>query len=90
MSDEVAKQFETEPFPRKDVQPEGRSVSVTITLHPNGQVEFNLPSNKVLAHGLLGLAQEQLTKLSLIAEVQQAQTSRGGMSGLLKRMNGGK
>ena len=87
MSDDAAKHFEASP---KTVEaPQGRSVTLAITLHPNGQVEFSIPQNKVLAHGLLGMAQEQLAKLSTMAELQQAQQSRGGIGGLLKRMNGG-
>ena len=88
MSDEVAKSFEPSPTP-DGVKPEGRSVTLSITLHPNGQIEFNMPTNKVLAYGLLGVAQEQLMKLAMITEAQQAASSRGGMNGLLKRMQGG-
>ena len=88
MSDEAAKSFETS-SKEDGVKPEGRSVTLSITLHPNGQIEFSLPTNKVLAHGLLGVAQEQLTKLAMVAEAQQATSSRGGMNGLLKRMQGG-
>ncbi len=90
MSDDAAKHFESEASPEMAKAAQGRSVTVTITLHPNGQIEFNLPANKVLAHGLLGVAQEQLTKLTLMAELQQQiPKSRGGIDGLLKRMNGG-
>ena len=88
MSDEIAKEFEAKETPQ-DSSPDGRSVSLTITLHPNGQLEFNMPTNKVLAHGLLGVAQEQLIKLAMIAEAKQAAASRGGINGLLKRMQGG-
>ena len=70
--------------------PTGRSVTLTVTLHPNGQIDFQMPSgNKILAYGLLEVARAQLDKLYLIEESKQAQASRGGMGGLLKRMNGG-
>ena len=88
MSDEAAQHFEALPG-RNDVRPEGPSVTLSITLHPNGQIEFSLPSNKVLAHGLLGVAQEQLAKLAVMVDLKQTPASRGGMAGLLKRMNGG-
>ena len=90
MSDDTAKQFEVKSPTEQAVKPEGRSVSFTITLHPNGQIEFSIPQNKILAYGLLGAAQEQMTKLSLMGEMQKAKASRGGIGGLMQRMNGGK
>ena len=88
MSDAVAEKFSSEK-PVDAVKPEGRSVTLSITLPPNGQIEFSIPTNKVLAHGLLGAAQEQLIKLSLMQEAGQAKAARGGIDGFLKRMNGG-
>ena len=91
MSDEVAKEFASQEFPRKDQPEAGRSLTLSVTLHPNGQVEFSLPTNAVLAYGMLGLATAQLGKLALQQELQQAAASRGGgIPGLLNRMNGGK
>lgn len=88
MSDEVAKQFEQEKSPSP--LPEGRSVSLTITMHPNGQVEFNIPQNLVLAHGLLGMASAKLTELQLISEAKRQQVARGnGVEGLLRKIRGG-
>ena len=89
MSDEVAKQFEVQ-------QPEtpqtgGRSVSLTVTLHPNNQIEFNLPNNKILSHGLLGATLEQMIKLAVMAELQTlAKSANGsGLAGLLKKLGRG-
>ena len=84
MSDAFAKQVEKEASPL----PEGRSVSLTITLHPNGQIEFNMPTNSILAHGLLGRAISKLTSLEMIAEFNQSQAVRGGLNGLLRKMGG--
>jgi len=88
MSDETAKKFE--PTPAEETTKPSRSVTLSITMHPDGAIEFSIPQNKVLAHGLLGCAQEQMTKLSLIGEMQKAKATRGGVSGLMQRMNGGK
>ena len=90
MSDEYAEKVKEELQPVKpDVA--GRSVSLTITLHPNGQIEFSMPTNKVMAHGLLGAAQEQLAKLAMMQELQQMSKSAngGGVAGLLKKMGRG-
>ena len=90
MSDEYAEKVKEELQP---VKPEasGRSVSLSITLHPNGQIEFSMPTNKVMAHGLLGAAQEQLAKLAMMQELQQMSKSAngGGVAGLLKKMGRG-
>ena len=86
MSDESAEHFAKQAIPEMLLSTDGRSVTLTITLHPNGQIEFSLPANKILAYGLLGVAQEQLTKLHLIAELQQAKASASGLNGLLKKM----
>ena len=92
MSDNIAAHFEKEDEAKQiEIQPQGRSMTLTITLHPNGQVECNFPSNKILAHGLLGIAMEQMAKMSLMSDVQQqAKTANGGgLNGLLKRMGKG-
>lgn len=91
MSDEVAKQFEKETTPET---PQGRSMTFSITLHPNGELELSGPiGNKVLSYGLLGAAASKLDEIytiqALEAKVAKASASRGGMAGLLKRMNGG-
>ena len=89
MSDETAKAFEkTPPVPEPTT---GRSVTLSMTLHPNGQIDFQLPAgNKILAYGLVELARAQLDKTYLLEEIKQTQPSRGGIDGLLKRMNGGR
>ena len=89
MSDDAAQHFSAQQPPEDGGTPKGRSLTLSITLHPNGQIDYSLPANRVLAYGLLGMAQEQLTKMTILAEAQQAASSRGGMAGLLKRMNGG-
>ena len=87
MSDEAAKKFEEEIRVGTE-SAQGRSVTLSITLHPNGQIECSLPSNKVLAHGLLGVAGEQLAKISLMADMEKSANlaNGGGMAGLLKKM----
>lgn len=82
MSDEYAKKVEAEPSPL----PEGRSVSLTITLHPNGQVEYSLPSNFVLAHGLLGMASAKLTELMMVSDARKQ--NGGGLMGLMRKATG--
>ena len=91
MSDDAAQHFETTKPPEVTQDAQGRSVSLTITLHPNNQIEFNLPSNKILAHGLLGCAQEQLAKLAFMEELQRLgrHSNGGGLQGLLKKMGRG-
>lgn len=92
MSDEIANSFEEQDKSETQPNASGRSVSLTITMHPNGQIEFSMPSNKVLAHGLLGAAQEQLAKLAVMSDVAQAKEQiRGGngLAGLMKRMGKG-
>lgn len=87
MSDAFAEKVQQEqPAPPS---PDGRSMTLSITLHPNGQVEFNMPMNFVLAHGLLGMASSKLALLQLVQEAKQQQPVKGGLEGLLKRMNGG-
>ena len=71
--------------------PEGRSITMTITLHPNNQLEVNGPlGNKVLAYGLLGAAAQQLDQMYVLNELKQAAALNGGsLSGLLKKMGRG-
>ena len=91
MSDEIAKQFAETP-PKEDAAPQGRSLMLSATLHPNGQVEFSIPKNKLVAHGLVGMLSAELAKMEVIqtvAATQQAAASWQGLNGLLKRMNGG-
>ena len=89
MSDEMAKAFEAQQ-PQIPGTPEGKSVTLSVTLHPNGQIDFQLPAgNKILAYGLVEVARAQLDKMYLMNELQQNPPPRGGMEGLLKRMNGG-
>ena len=89
MSDEMAKRAEEE-LKATPQATGGRSVSLTITLHPNQQIEFNLPlGNKILLYGLLEAARAQADKLYLIEETKRQSVSHGGIDGLLKRLNGG-
>ena len=89
MSDEVAKQFAEESH-TKEPGPSGRSVTLSITLHPNGQIDFQLPANnKILCYGLLESARAQLDKLYFLDEQKAAKAAQGGVNGLLKRINGG-
>ena len=91
MSDDAAKHFDTEAKPEA-LPTEGRSVTLSVTMHPNGQIEFSMPRNKVLAHGLLGVAQAQLAKLDVMEEVAKAQAKvqqGNSVAGLMKRMRGG-
>ena len=85
MSDEFAKQVEKDASPL----PDGRSVSLSVTMHPNGQVEYSLPTNLVLAHGLLGMAAAKLTELQMTMEFKTKQGVRGGLNGLLRKATGG-
>ena len=90
MSDEFAKKVEGEPPIQPGSPDSGKSVTLMITLHPNGHIDFQLPmGNKILAYGLLECARAQLDKMYLSAEVKASGSPRGGMNGLLKRMNGG-
>ena len=89
MSDDAAKHFETQ-TPETPGAPQGKSVTLSVTLQPNGTVEFQLPgNNKILAYGLIELARAQLDKMYLMSELKQATPPRGGVDGLLRRMNGG-
>ena len=88
MSDDTAKHFEEEK--QEAVQPTQRSVTLSVTLQPDQSVQFQMPmGNKILAYGMLELARAQLDKLYLMEELQKSQASRGGIAGLVKRMNGG-
>ena len=92
MSDEMAERVASEQAALKSqVAQGGRSVCLTITMHPNGQIEFSMPTNKVIAHGLLGVAQEQLAKIAMMQELQELAKSAngGGIQGLLKKMGRG-
>ena len=91
MSDDVLKHFEEQQTPSDPPKSAGKSVTLTITLHPNQQIDFQFPlQNKILAYGLLEVARAQLDKLYLVNEAKaQATTTPGGVAGLLRRMNGG-
>lgn len=92
MSDDVAKHFEESKTAPDKAEP-GRAFTLSITLHPNGELELTGPlNNKVLSYGLLGAAQAKLDErwtLQTLDAVAKAQASRGGIGGLMKRMNGG-
>lgn len=90
MSDAMADKVEAERQAHTPGADPGKSVTLSVTLHPNGQIDFQLPAaNKILAYGLIETARAQLDKLYLMEESKRAASSRGGMNGLLKRMNGG-
>ena len=91
MSDEIAQQFKAQ-IPPEKTAPQGRSITISATLHPDGQVEFTIPKNKLVAQGLVGMLSAELAKMEVIqtvAATQQAAASWQGLNGLLKRMNGG-
>lgn len=82
MSDETAAHFaSTIPTQEKSA---GRSVTLSITLHSNGSIDFSLPyGNKILGYGLLECARAQLDKFYLIQEAKDAQPAHGGLLGVL-------
>ena len=90
MSDEAARHFEQQPE-QPSVTSDGKSVTLSITLQPTGEIQFQLPAgNKILAYGLLEVARAQLDKAYLIDELKrQAPPPRGGIDGLLKKIHGG-
>ena len=89
MSDEMAEKL----TPQSNGT-EKKSLSLTITLHPDWTVECDFPTNRLMARGMLSEAQAQLTKLDTLVSITEAnakvQAARGGLSGLVKRMNGGR
>ena len=87
MSDEAAQHFAN--TPASEPSTAGRSVTLSVTLHPNGQMDYSLPSNEILSYGMLEKARAKVDELALLRQMEQAKASRGGMNGLLKRMNGG-
>lgn len=87
MSDDAAKHFDTTKPEAMNVQ-EGKSVTLSITLHPNGAIDFTMPaSNKILSYGLLECARAQLDRMYLQAETKKSAIP-SGVDGLLRRMNG--
>ena len=89
MSDDTAAKVDAEPSATTG-PPAGKSVTLSVTLHPNGQIDFQLPAgNKILAYGLVEVARAQLDKIFLLQEVKASPAAQNGMRGLLKRMNGG-
>lgn len=91
MSDEVARAFEAKVPQELPGAPPQKSVTLSVTLQPDGEIQFQLPvGNKILAYGLLEVARAQLDKLYLVNELKQATPPRGGVDGFLRRMNGGK
>ena len=92
MSDAMAERVESEKPQETPPVTDGRSISLSATLHPNGQVEFSIPKNKIVANGLVGMLSVELAKMEvmqMLAQAQQSSASRQGINGLLKRMNGG-
>ena len=92
MSDEASQHFQQDEM--KESTTGGRSYTLTITLHPNGQLDLSGPlGNRVLSYGLLGAAASKLDELWAMKALEQyaekMAASRGGINGLLKRMNGG-
>lgn len=89
MSDEMAEKLSTP----SNGDEEKKSLTLTITLHPDWTVECSFPKNRLITRGMLAEAQAQLTKMDTLVTMADAngkvQASRGGINGLLKRMNGG-
>jgi hypothetical protein len=89
MSDEVAKQFESQKQEEQVPSP-SKSFTILITMQPDGNIEVTGPLvNDILCYGMLEKARCQIQKLHLISEQKRAQAKHGGIDGLLKRMNGG-
>ena len=87
MSDTAAQHFSA---PMPDGKSTGlQSATLTITLNASGKMEYSFPSNEILSYGMLEKARAKLDELALLNRVQHAQSSRGGMNGLLKRITGG-
>ena len=92
MSDEAAQHFDQQTQgPEETGKSPGRSISLTITLHPNGQLEMSGPiGNQILCYGLLGRATAHLTELSTMTMLKKAAAPPGqGLNGLLKKMGRG-
>lgn len=87
MSDAMAERVANEQAATPGI-PEGKSVTLSVTLHPNGQIDFQLPmGNKILAYGLVETARAQLDKLFLMHELKSA-PPRNGVGPLRAFLNG--
>ena len=90
MSDRAAEHFNGQELPNPEAPVAAQTITLSVSLHPDGKIDFKLPAgNKILAYGLLEVARAQLDKVYLLDEAKQQAASRGGMHGLLRRMNGG-
>jgi hypothetical protein len=88
-AEEVAKERQTMP---SGPPVENRSITISATLQPDGSVDFTIPKNKIVSHGLIGMLSAELAKMEVIQMLNQAKKANGahgGMGGLMKRMNGG-
>ena len=89
MSDDAAKHFTAQGSVQEEGQPP-RSTTLVITMQPNGNLEITGPlGNAILCYGILEKARSHIQQMHLMAELQHSQASKGGIGGLLKRMNGG-
>ena len=91
MSDAYAEQVKEGPPAPAPV--DGCSITLTITLHPNKQIDFSFPTHELLAYGLLEKARAKLDELALVREAQRQQqvaAASHGINGLVKRLKGGR
>ena len=91
MSDSYAEKVASEPPVTDAIKPEGRSVTLSATLHPNRQVDFQIPRDKIVAGGLLHAIQSQLAMMETMQKLQEMgkAANGGGIVGLLKKMGRG-
>ena len=90
MSDAYAERVKEDVGVPVEGAPEGRSITLSATLHPNGQIEFVVPKNKIVAHGLVGAVQAHLAMLETMQKASEMQQTSGkGISGLMKKMGRG-
>lgn len=93
MSDEIASQFEkAEPSTPID-PPQGAKILIEWCADGSIGLKVTPSMTRITFYGLLEVARSKFEQLYLIAESEsvkeQVHASRGGIPGLLKRMNGG-
>jgi hypothetical protein len=89
MSDKAAGHFEGQDQAIEgESQGQKRSITLTITLHPDGQLEMSGPlGNKVLANGLLSAGLQELHRLYIMDELKKLTSASNGRGmGALKEM----
>ena len=90
MSDQYAEYVASEK--QDQVAPQGKSITLLITLQPNQQVEMTGPlGNDGLCYLMLEKARAHIQNMHLLKELEQkAKASNGqGIAGLLKKMGRG-